>query len=139
MAGLKESIQEAIRKEKAAYDLYRLVNASTTDAGRREFTRRLADEAIGHLGIIGRACKAHSPSLSTFLQHVVPDIELAAGTEDELLEALEAAVEHKRELVELYAALSNRQDAPQWNQMFRELVETEEAHLEFVRAHLPSV
>ncbi len=139
MSGLKETIREAIRKEKAAYDLYRLVNASTTDAGRRELTRRLADDAIDHLGIIERACKAHSPSLSTFFQHVVTDIELAAETEDELLEALEVAVEHKRELVALYSAMSARHDEPHWSEMFRALVEIEAAHLEFVRTRLPSM
>lgn len=139
MAGLKETIQEAIRKEKAAYDLYRLVNASTTDTARRKLTRRLADDAIRHLGIIARACKAHSPSLSTFFQHVVADVELATETEDELLKALEVAVEHKRELVDLYAALSSRQAEPHWSEMFRELVETEAAHLEFVRTRLASM
>ncbi len=139
MSGLKESIREAIRKEKAAYDLYRLVNAATTDATRRQLTRRLADDAVRHLGILARACRSRWPSLTTYLDHLVPETEFTGDTEDELREALEAAVEHKRELVELYGTLSDREDEPHWNKVFRELVETEAAHLEFVRTRLPSV
>jgi rubrerythrin len=139
MSGLKEMIRAAIRKEKQAYDLYRLVNAATTDAARRKLTRQLADDAVRHLAIIARACRSRWPSLTTYLEHLVPEIDLTGDTEDELAEALESAVAHKRELVELYTALSNREDEPHWNKMFRELVETEAAHLEFIRTRLPSV
>jgi rubrerythrin len=139
VSGLTSAIREAIRKEKTAYDLYRLVNATTTNPTRRQFAQRLADDALRHLGIIERACKTHSPGLATFLQHIIPQTAFTDNTEDELVEALESAAEHKRELVELYTVLSNQESEPHWNEMFRALVETEEAHLEFVRTHLPSV
>jgi rubrerythrin len=150
---LKESLREAIRKEKEAYDLYRLVCAATTDVRRREFADRLAQDAIRHIRIIERTCKEHLPSLCTFSQHFVPEIELAAGAEadspdeDALFEALESAIKHKCNLLEFYSALADAsvpadadaQQEPHWNEMFRELLAAEEAHLRFVRAHLPSV
>ena len=145
MFDLKASIQEAIRKEKEAYDLYRLVCAATTDARRRAFAERLAEDAVRHVHIIERTCKEHLPSLCTFSQHFVPEIEFATDAEtespdeDALLDALESAIEHKCHLLEFYSALADAQEEAHWNEMFRELLAAEEAHLKFVQAHLRSV
>jgi rubrerythrin len=139
MAALKDQICEAIRKEKRVYDLYRLVTAMTTNPERRAVTQRLADDAVRHLEIIERACRRHSPSLSTFFQHYVPDVKFAPAGEDQLAAALQAAFENKRELLELYASLSDTADAAGWSEVFRELIEASEAHLEFVRTHLPAM
>jgi len=139
MSALKDQICEAIRKEKRVYDLYRLVNAATTNADRRTLTQRLADDAVRHLEIIERACRRHSPSLSTFFQHYVPDVKFAAAGETEVLGALQVAFDNKRELRDLYASLRGQTSDPAWSEIFRELVEESEAHLEFVRANLPAV
>jgi rubrerythrin len=139
MSALKDHIRQAIQHEKRAYDLYRLVSAATTDGERRKLTQRLADDAVRHLAIIERACRAKSPSLSTFFQHYVPEVEFAAGDEDELVEALRSAVESKRRLIELYTTLSTQIAEPEWGEVFHNLVEAEQAHLEFVRTRLPSV
>jgi len=144
MSGLKEQIQEAIRKEKEAYDLYRLVSASTTDARRREFSARLAQDAIHHVQIIERTCKEHLPSLCTFAQHFVPEIEFDdddtdSPDEDALFEALKTAIEHKCQLLEFYSALAGAQEQVHWSEMFQELLTAEEEHLKFIQANLPSV
>ena len=145
MPDLKDRIREAIRREKEAYDLYRLVCAATTDADRREFTQRLADDAIRHVHIIERTCREHLPSLYTFSQHFVPEIGFGADDEadsldeDALFEALKSAIEHKCHLLEFYSSLSEAQDEPHWSEMFRELLVAEEEHLKFIQAHLPSV
>ncbi len=139
MRALKEQIREAIRREKEAYDLYRRVLASTTDAARRELTARLADDAARHLSIIERVCRKHAASLRTFIQHFVPETDVAPGDEAALLEALKSAVEHKRELLDLYSALAEAKEAPHWDEMFRELVAAEQEHLKFVQTHLPSM
>lgn len=139
MTELKKKVREAIRREKQAYDLYRRVLASTTDAARREITARLADDAARHLRIIERVCEQHAASLRTFIQHFVPDIEFAPGDENALIEALRSAVEHKRELLDLYSSLAKAKEAPHWDEMFRELVAAEQEHLKFVQTHLPSV
>jgi rubrerythrin len=142
MFDLRASIQEAIRKEKEAYDLYRLVSATTTDVRRRAFAERLAQDAVRHVRIIERTCKEHLPSLCTFSQHFVPDVELAtdgeAGSLDEesLFDALESAIEHKCHLLEFYSTMADAQQEAHWNAMFRELLVAEEAHLRFVQAHL---
>lgn len=140
MSELKDQLQEAIRREKEAYDLYRLVGAETGDSRRREFCERLAQDAVRHVQIIERTCKEHLPSLFTFAQHFVSEVELVDGAgEDELFEVLKTAIEHKCHLIELYSALADApQDAP-WSEMFRELLAAEEEHLKFVQAHLPSV
>ena len=146
MNALKKSIQEAIRREKEAYDLYRLVSAATTDASQRELVERLAGEAASHLRIIERACRIHSPSLATFIHHFVPEIEYAtddgfAGTPGEaaLREALRSAIEHKRELHDLYNTLSDAPHEAHWGEMFRALAEAEKAHLKFVQENLPAM
>jgi rubrerythrin len=139
MPSLSDQIREAIRKEKRVYDLYRLVTAMTADAERRAVTQRLADDAVRLLGIIERACRQHSPSLSTFFQHYVPDVKFAPTGEDQITSALQAAFDNKRELLDLYASLTATADETGWNEVFRELVEASEAHLEFVRTHLPAM
>jgi rubrerythrin len=139
MPSLSDQIREAIRKEKRVYDLYRLVTAMSASAERRAVTQRLADDAVRHLGIIERACRRHSPSLSTFFQHYVPDVKFAAAGESEVFSALQAAFDNKRELRDLYASLRDQTDDPSWSEMLRELVEESEAHLEFVRTHLPAM
>jgi rubrerythrin len=143
MFDLKASIQEAIRKEKEAYDLYRLVSAATTDARRRVFAERLAQDAVHHVHIIERTCKEHLPSLCTVSQHFVPEIEFEAEAEppdeDALFDALESAIGHKCRLLEFYSALADAQEEAHWNKMFRELLAAEEAHLRLVQAHLRSV
>jgi len=145
MDALTKSIQEAIRREKEAYDLYRLVSAATSDESRRTFIERLAVDAAGHLRIIERTCRTHSPSLATFFQHYVPEIEYAddgfAGKagEEALHRALESAIEHKRELHALYNTLGDAQHEAHWGAMFRELAEAEESHLNFVQENLPAV
>jgi rubrerythrin len=139
MSALKDRICEAIEKEKRVYDLYRLVSAATTDDKRRALTQRLADDAVRHLAIIEQACRAKSPSLSTFFQHYVAEVEFAAANEDDLLEALRSAVESKRQLVELYSALSSEIAESDWGEVFQSLIEAEQAHLEFVRSSLPPV
>jgi rubrerythrin len=140
MSELREQLQEAIRREKEAYDLYRFVSAETGDPGRREFCERLAQDAIRHVQIIERTCKEHLPSLFTFSQHFVPEVDLVDGAgEDELFEALKTAIEHKCHLIELYSALADGPQEAPWNEMFRELLAAEEEHLKFVQDHLPSV
>ena len=139
MSALKDQIRQAIQHEKRAYDLYRFVSAATTDGERRKLTQRLVDDAVGHLAIIERACRAKSPSLSTFFQHYVAEVEFTAGDEDAMVEALRSAVESKRLLVELYSTLSTQIAESDWGEMFQDLVEAEQAHLEFVRTRMPSV
>lgn len=139
MSALKDQIRQAIQHEKRAYDLYRLVGAATADDEHRKLMQRLADDAVDHLAIIERACRDRSPSLSTFCQHYVPDVEVAAGGEQDLVEALRSAVESKRRLVELYGTLSAQITESGWGDVFQTLAEAEQAHLEFVRTRLPSV
>jgi rubrerythrin len=136
---LKEQIREAIRREKRVYDLYRLASASTRDESRRAFTQRLADEAVHHLALLERACRRHSASLSTFFQHYVPDVKFAPSAEEQIDSALQAAVESKQELLELYTSITDASADPGWGEMFRELVEASRDHLEFVRTHLASM
>ncbi|MBN1919375.1 MAG: hypothetical protein JW889_15860 [Verrucomicrobia bacterium] len=139
MYALKEQIREAIRKEKRVYDLYRLVTATTTDTERRTVTQQLADDAVRHLEIIERACRRHSPSLSTFFQHYVPDVKFPQTGEDGVVSALQAAFDNKRELLEIYASLTSAADDAAWSAVFRELSEASEAQLEFVRTNLPAM
>jgi rubrerythrin len=143
MSELREQLEEAIRREKEAYDLYRLVSAGTGDPRRREFSEQLAQDAVRHVQIIERTCREHLPSLFTFAQHFVPEIEFADGVgppdEERLFEALETAIAHKCHLIELYGALAEGPQESPWSEMFRELLAAEEEHLKFVQTHLPSV
>lgn len=139
MSALKDQIREAIRKEKRVYDLYRLATVITTDSERRAVAQRLADDAIRHLEIIERACRRHSPSLSTFFQHYVPDVKFAHDGERDVVNAFQAAFDNKRELAQMYASLTSVTDEGDWSNVFRELTEASEAHLEFVRTHLPTM
>ena len=134
MGSLKEKVEEVIRIEKEAYDLYRLVGATTTNMGKKEILVRLAEDAIKHLNIIEKKCKKLSPSLCTYFQHFVPEVEFHIDEDDEaaLLQALKIALRNKKKLSKLYSNLSATEKDPEWRAMFEELAKAEQEHIKFV-------
>ena len=125
MTAIKETIKNIIRIEKETYDLYRLLDKSKLDDKDRSMLRRYAMEASKNLQALEEKYWNKEPSLATFLQHFVPNIEFEMEKCNECL-MLENLIKTRKSLSMLYLELSKMNDDPDLCDMFREMGERAE-------------
>ena len=120
MKKLHETIKNIIRIEKETYDLYRLVDKSKLDRKSRNILRKCAMEAAKNLKFLEEKIWQKEPSLMTFLQHFVPQVEFEMDRCSECL-LLENCMENRKTLFSLYSDLSDMDEDPELCEMFKEM------------------
>ena len=122
MAEMHETVKSVIRIEKETYDLYRLLDAAKLDNKARSVLKQCAADASRNLQMLEEKYWETEPSIATYLQHFVPDIEFAADEVDES-RLLKSIMSNRKELGSLYSNLSLMDQDPELCEMFREMAE----------------
>jgi hypothetical protein len=120
MTIIQETIKNIIRIEKETYDLCRLLDQSKLDDKGRSMLRRCAMEASKNLRMLEEKYWSKEPSLATFLQHFVPEIEFEIDRCNECL-MLENLIKSRKSLAMLYLEVAETNEDPDICDMFKEM------------------
>ena len=122
MTGIHETVKSVIRIEKETYDLYRLLDVTKLDDKARNTLKRFAADASRHLKMLEEKYWDTEPSLATYVQHFIPEIEFATDKLDES-SLLKSIIDNRKALSSLYSNLSRMNIDPELCDMFRKMAE----------------
>ena len=129
MTKMHDTFKSIVRIEKETYDLYRLLDKEKLNVDVLTLLRRHADHASRNLQTLEEKCLDLEPSLATYIQHFVPNIEFVVEDADES-SLLRSIIDNRRELQSLYSDLSSTHEHTEMREVFRTMADNTATLLE---------